>query len=336
LKPTHHKILFLGLLTILAFVLNVSIGSTEISMSQLWQGFWGDGPNSLILWQFRLPKAVTCVLAGSSLAAAGLLMQVLFRNPLAGPDVLGLSSGASLLVALTLLATPLAASIFGTSWGIALAASIGSGLVFIMMLLLARRIADSVSLLIVGLMMAATTSSLVGILQYLSAADDLQAFIIWTMGTVGATNWTEISVLSVAVGIGLVLAFAQIKSLNAFLLGEAYASSLGIRVRRARLGVVLATSLMVGAVTSFCGPIAFVGLAVPHLVRLALPTSNHKHLLPAVVLGGALLLLVCDLLAQLPGSTQLLPLNAVTSLIGAPIVIWMVLQNHKRLLILDK
>ncbi len=309
------------------FLLNVAVGSTPLSGGQWAQGLLGEGDASLILWQFRLPKAVTCVLAGGGLAVSGLLMQTLFRNPLAGPDVLGLSSGAGLMVALVLLAGPTAGTLLGSAWGVATASSVGSGLVFLLMLTFSHRMNDSVSLLIIGLMTAAATSSLVSVLQYVSAADDLQAYVIWTLGTVGATGWSEIAVLSAALAIGFLMAGFQLKAANAWLLGERYVATLGIRVRHTRFWLVAATSIMVGAITSFCGPIAFVGLAVPHLIRLLLPTANHQYLIPAVALGGALLLLACDLLCHLPGATQLLPLNAVTSLIGAPVVIWMVMRN---------
>ena len=184
-------------------------------------------------------------------------------------------------------------------------------------------------LLIVGLMISATTSAMVSVLQFLSKADDLQAFMIWTLGSVGGTAWREIQVLAFVLLIGSIMAFRSMKSLNAWLLGENYAQSLGINIKRSRFWIVLSTSLMTGSVTAFCGPIAFVGLAVPHLVRLLINTSNHKILLPAVMMGGASLILLCDILAQLPGSTQLLPLNAVTSLIGAPVVIWVVMRRNR-------
>jgi iron complex transport system permease protein len=258
------------------------------------------------------------------------MMQTLFRNPLAGPDVLGLSSGASLLVAIVILAGRSGSVLLHIStnpWIVALAASAGSILVFLLVIGLAQRVRDNVSLLIVGLMISATTSAMVSVLQFLSKADDLQAFMIWTLGSVGGTAWREIQVLALVLLMASIMAFRSMKSLNAWLLGENYAQSLGINIKRSRFWIVLSTSLMAGSVTAFCGPIAFVGLAVPHLVRLLINTSNHKILLPAVMMGGASLILLCDILAQLPGSTQVLPLNAVTSLIGAPVVIWVVMRR---------
>jgi iron complex transport system permease protein len=327
-------ILILSVTVVVLFLVNISLGSVKIPLDVLFSSFTGKTGNTVwsdILWHFRLPKAVTCILAGASLASGGLMMQTLFRNPLAGPDVLGLSSGASLMVAVVILAsragTEWLFSLSSNPWSVALAASAGSTLVFLLVIALARRIRDNVSLLIIGLMISATTSALVYVLQFLSRAEDLQAFMIWTLGSVGGTTWYEIQVLASVVVVGSVIAFRSMKSLNAWLLGENYAQSLGINIGRSRFWIVLSTSLLAGSVTAFCGPIAFVGLAVPHLVRLLINTSNHKILLPAVMLGGAALILLCDILSQLPGSTQLLPLNAITSLIGAPFVIWVVMKR---------
>lgn len=312
------------------FLVNVSLGSVQIPLPILFESFYSNtGINSEILWQFRLPKAFTCILAGSALATGGLLMQTLFRNPMAGPDVLGLTSGASLMVALVLMLGQTGALMFHSPWSIAIAASMGGAFVFVLIIGLTHYIKDNVSLLIVGLMISAATSSIVSVLQFTSQADDLQAFMIWMLGSVGGTTWNEITVLAILVMMGIVLSFRLIKPLNSLLLGENYALGLKINIRLARFWTVVATGMMTGAVTAFCGPIAFVGLAVPHLVRLIMPVANHKILIPGVAVGGAALLLACDILAQLPGSTQVLPLNAITSLIGAPIVIVLVLKSKR-------
>lgn len=313
------------------FLTNISLGSVSIPIKEILRALFSDtGTASEILWQFRLPKALTCILAGSALATGGLLMQTLFRNPMAGPDVLGLTSGASLFVALLLMAGQYSGLAFIQGpWSVALAASLGGATVFILIIGIARYVQDNTALLIVGLMISAATSSVVSVLQFTSQANDLQTFMIWMLGSVGSTNWSEIIVLALIVVAGLAISMTMIKALNGMLLGESYAVSLGINTKQGRIIIVLITGMMVGAVTAFCGPIAFVGLAVPHLVRLILPTTNHKTLLPAVCLGGATLLLLCDILAQLPGSTQVLPLNAITSLIGAPIVIWMVIKAKR-------
>lgn len=310
------------------------MGSVPIPFSKLFSSIFTNHPLfSDILWHFRIPKTLTCLLAGSALATAGLLMQTLFRNPMAGPDVLGLTSGASLLVALVILLGQFSqifkGVLFNNSWSIALAASLGGGLVFILTISIAKYVKDNAALLIIGLMISAATSSLVSVMQYTSKADDLQAFLIWTLGSMGNTNWAEIGVLSLVVALGLAISYGSIKSLNSWLLGENYAQSLNINMSRSRLRIVVATGLLTGSVTAFCGPIAFVGLAVPHLVRLIIPVTNHKILMPAVMMGGSILLLFCDLVAQLPGNSQILPLNAITSLIGAPVVIWMVIKSKR-------
>lgn len=324
-------LLFFALGVVLLFLTNVSLGSVSIPLSEVLKGLFSKtGMASEILWQFRLPKALTCILAGGALATGGLLMQTLFRNPMAGPDVLGLTSGASLFVAVLLMASRYSGQILIQSpWSVAIAASLGGAMVFLLIISIARYIRDNTALLIVGLMISAATSSIVSVLQFTSQADDLQTFMIWMLGSVGSTNWSELMVLAIIVSVGLMISITLIKDLNGILLGESYALNLGINTKRARVIIVVTTGMMVGAVTAFCGPIAFVGLAVPHLVRLFMPTSDHKILLPAVMLGGATLLLLCDILAQLPGSTQILPLNAITSLIGAPVVIWMVIKAKR-------
>ncbi len=315
---------------IFLFFLDVCIGSVAVSLMDIFKNLFTENETVIhtILWQFRFPKALTCVLAGAGLAASGLLMQTLFRNPLAGPDVLGLSSGASLAVGLLLLIGRGFSFVWG-EWSLALAASAGSAVVLLLMLLIARRVRDNASLLIIGLMLAAATSSIMSVLQFVSRADDLQSYVIWTMGSVGNAGWKEIGVLSVIFLIGTVISIFLLKPLNGWLLGENYARSLGIDVSRSRFWMVIATGLLTGGVTAFCGPIAFVGLAVPHLARLMMPTTNHKILLPAVMCGGAMLLLFCDMLSQVALTAQALPLNALTSLIGAPVVIWQVMKFKK-------
>jgi len=331
LKLWHVLLLVSALLLLLMF--NIATGSVDIPTTKVFQALFAGGDQQdlfgNIIWQLRLPKAVTCIVAGSALSIAGLLMQTLFRNPLAGPDVLGLSSGASLMVALALLVGSSSANYLPSinPWSLAVAASVGSGAIFLLVLGVAHRVRDNTSLLIVGLMIAAAAGSLVGVLQFLSKAQDLQAFVIWTLGSVGGANWNEILILSLLLVLGVALSFGSIKSLNAWLLGDNYALSLGVNIKRSRFIIVLATSLLAGGVTAFCGPIAFVGLAVPHLVRLIIPTSNHKVLLPMVMIGGSCLLLICDILSQLPGSSTILPLNAITSIIGAPVVIWVVMKS---------
>jgi len=326
-------LLLLSLLTL--FILDLSLGSVRIPLPEiaaiLFSGRGSEQVWTDIIWDFRMTKALTCVLAGSGLAAAGLQMQTLFRNALAGPDVLGLSAGASLAVALIFMSPATGFAFLSTPHPLLLsaAASLGSIAVLLVMLLAARKLEDPVSLLIVGLMVGAATSSVVSVLQYLSKAEEMQVYIIWTFGSLGGLSWLEIKILSIAMLLGVMLAFSQVKSLNAWLLGDQYARSMGIHLKRSRLIIILSAALLTGAVTAFCGPIAFVGLAVPHLTRLVINTHNHKVLMPAVLVGGAALLLFCDILAHLPGSSYVLPVNALTALIGAPVVIWVIVRNKK-------
>ena len=326
-------LLLLGVL--LLFTLNLSLGSVRIPVAEIMKIlFTGETSHAVwteIVWDFRMTKALTCVLAGSGLAAAGLQMQTLFRNALAGPDVLGLSSGASLAVALIFMSPASGLPFLSSPHPLLLstAASLGCIAVLMVMLLVARKVQDHVSLLIVGLMVGAATSSIVSVLQYLSKAEEMQVYIIWTFGSLGGLNWLEIQILALAIITGAALAFSQMKSLNAWLLGDNYARSLGVKVKTSRLIIILSAAVLTGAVTAFCGPIAFVGLAVPHLTRLVINTHNHKLLMPAVLLGGAGLVLFCDIIAHLPPGGHVLPVNALTALIGAPVVIWIIIRNKK-------
>jgi iron complex transport system permease protein len=326
-------LLLLALL--LLFALDLSLGSVRIPLSEILKilvtGETSHEVWTAIVWDFRMTKALTCVLAGSALAAAGLQMQTLFRNALAGPDVLGLSSGASLAVALIFMSPASGISFLSTPSPllVSIAASLGCLGVLIIMLWVAGKLHDHVSLLIVGLMVGAATSSVVSVLQYLSKAEEMQVYILWTFGSLGGLNWTEIQVLFVALFFGVALAVFSVKPLNAWLLGDHYAKSLGVNVERSRIIIILSAAILTGSVTAFCGPIAFVGLAVPHLTRLVIDTHNHKVLIPAVLAAGAALLLFCDIISQLPGTAYVLPINALTALIGAPVVIWIIMRNKK-------
>lgn len=312
------------------FVTNISIGTVRIPVSQILTILTGGAPSSPIwadiILDLRLTKALTCVLVGGALALGGLLMQTLFRNPLAGPDVLGLSSGASLAVAL-LVMTGGGSALFSNSFTLALAASIGCAVVFILVLIIAQRIKDNTSLLLIGLMIGAVTSSIVSVLQFTSRSQEQQYYLVWTFGSLGSLNWKELQILAIAIGFGIILSVLSIKSLNGWLLGDNYAKSLGVNLKHSRLTVIICSSLLTGAVTAFCGPIAFIGLAIPHLTRLLIDTTSHKILIPACMLLGAGILLLCDILSQLPGTNFVIPINAITALIGAPVVIWIVLKS---------
>ena len=258
-------------------------------------------------------------------------MQTLFRNALAGPDVLGLSSGASLAVSLIFMSQASGIQFMSSPspWAVVIAASVGCGVIFLIVLAISSRLNDNTSLLIIGLMIGATASSIVSVLEFISKAEDQQSFLLWTFGSLGGLNWKELQVLSVALVIAMTLAFALTKPLNVWFMGENYSRSMGVDTKRSRVLIILAASLLTGAVTAFCGPIAFVGLAVPHLTRLLIKTNNHRVLIPAVTVAGAALMLFCDIIAQLPGTAYVLPINAITALIGAPVVISIIIRAKR-------
>lgn len=334
-KYTPKLILWLPLAILGLFLLDISLGSVYIPLDQVFAILTGQKAEkeswSSIILKFRLPRAITAIAVGVGLALSGLQMQTLFRNPLAGPFVLGISSGASLGVALLMLSGGLFISNFFvadlTNWLVVLAASLGSGLVLLLVVAVSLRVRDSMTLLIIGLMFGSLTGAIVSILQFFSTGDEIQLYLFWTFGSLGGLNPDELQIMLIILTIGVVIAGLLIKPLNALLLSENYAWSMGIDIKRSRLLIILSTSLLAGSITAFCGPIAFVGLAVPHLTRLLFHTSDHKILLPAVALTGAIVMLGCDIVSQLPGSQHILPINAVTSLLGAPIVIWIILRR---------
>ncbi|MBN8639521.1 MAG: iron ABC transporter permease [Anaerolineae bacterium] len=321
-----------------AFAASLALGSVSIPLGDILTILrGGEGARAswtTIVMEFRLPKALTAALAGTALSVSGLLMQTLFRNPLADPYVLGISSGASLGVALVVLATASAGvSLFsGLTFvgdvGLITAASLGAALVLAVVAVIARRVRHTMTLLIIGLMVGYMTGSLVSILMHFSIPDRIQTYVNWTFGTFGGVTWSQMPLFAVAILIGLVTAGMVAKPLNAFLLGETYARSMGVDVRRARWAILAAASLLAGAVTAFCGPIGFLGVAVPHLCRILLGTSDHRYLMPATALLGAALALVADVIAQVPGAQVVLPLNAITALIGAPVVVWVILARR--------
>ncbi|GAB5564564.1 MAG: iron ABC transporter permease [Winogradskyella sp.] len=286
-----------------------------------------------IVINYRLPKAITAIIVGSGLGISGLLMQTLFRNPLAGPFVLGISSGASLGVAIVILGSGLfggaLATILGYKWSIYIAAALGSFLVLLAVLAVSSKVRDTMAILIIGLMFGSITSAVVSVLSYFSSAEQLQQYVFWGLGNISNLTWEELKVFSRLYGIGLVLAIVSIKQLDAFLLGDNYVKSLGVPLKRVRHVVILSVSLLAGTITVFTGPIAFIGLAIPHLTRQIFRTSSHKILLPAVLIIGAIVMLVCDSIAQIPGSDYTLPINAVTALVGAPVVIWLLVRKRR-------
>ena len=327
----------LSVLLIVLFFVNISLGSVSIPVDEIFSFLTGNVTSkeswNIILLNFRIPKAITAVLVGSGLSICGLLMQTLFRNPLAGPFVLGVSSGASLGVALLLLGS----SVFGgflvssslSNWSLPIAGSLGALLVLSAVIIAANKVRNTMSILIIGLMFGSLTSAIISVLAYFSEAEQIQQYLFWSFGSLGNLSWNEILVFLIIYAIGIIGTIAVIKALNSLVLGENYAKSLGINIKKSRTIILLITSVLTGVITAFSGPIAFVGLAVPHIARLFFTTSNHKILLPAVAILGAIVLLICDAIAQLPSSEFTLPINAITSLFGAPVVIWLLMRKKK-------
>lgn len=320
----------LSLLLLGLFLADLAWGSIHISLSEILSVFFGkgaEGINSEILLNFRLPKAVTAVLAGASLSVAGLMMQTLFRNPLADPYILGVSSGASLGVALVMMAAAfLPVAFVSSGWALIAAAIIGASIVLVLVVGVSFKVNNAVSLLIVGIMFGTIASSFVSVLQNFSNPDAIKLFVMWTFGSLSAVTWNYMAVLLPVVLVGLGLAFYLQKKLDGLLLGENYARGLGISITKTRFLIVLATGLLAGGITAFTGPIAFVGVAIPHIARGVFRTSLHRILLPACVLLGASLLLVCDIISQMP--TYTLPINTISALFGAPIIIWIILKRR--------
>ena len=333
-------ILILSLILLLTFQLNISLGSISIPIKDVFKSLIGENASKetwqYIIINYRLPKAITAILVGIGLSISGLLMQTLFRNPLAGPYVLGLSSGSSLGVAFVILGANylpvFISSILLSSYGIILASCLGSFLVLLLVLLVSKKLRDTNSILIVGLMFGSFASAIVGVLTYFSSAQQLQKYTFWSMGNIGNLSWNSIIMLSISVFIGLILSIFSIKSLNAMLLGENYARSLGINFKKSRLVIILATSILAGSITAFAGPIAFIGLAVPHIAKIVFQTSNHYILFWSTIIFGAITMLVCDIFSHVPGTEITLPINAITSIIGAPVVIYLLLNKQKMLL----
>ncbi|HEX9152778.1 MAG TPA: iron ABC transporter permease [Flavobacterium sp.] len=335
----RNTILFflLALVLVLLFFVNISFGSIAIPFKEVYRSLTG-GQASKATWEYiiinyRLPKAITAVLVGMGLSISGLLMQTLFRNPLAGPYVLGLSSGASLGVAFVILGAsllpPFLSTILLSSYGVVLASTLGSSAVLLAVLMVSQQLRDTMAILIVGLMFGSFTSAIVGVLTYFSSAEQLQKFTFWSMGNLGNLSWSAIFILAVCVAIGLLLSLFSIKPLNALLLGENYARSLGLNFKKTRLIIIFATSILAGSITAYAGPIAFIGLAVPHIAKLVFQTSNHSVLFWSSLLLGASIMLICDVISELPSLEITLPINAVTSIIGAPVVIWLLVKKRK-------
>jgi len=342
ISPQTKRLWLFGLflLIILAlFLLNLAFGSVSIPLRDIWGSLIGrEGVKEswvYIIRNSRLPRVLTAALAGIALSASGLQMQTMFRNPLADPFILGINSGASLGVAIAILGSGFVGGLFLPAltlrgeFSLVLAASAGAGLVLALILLVGRWVQNPTTLLILGLMFGHATSAIVSILVYFSAPERIQAYSIWSFGSFSGVNWTQLNVMTLVVFAGVGLMALLPKGLNALLLGEDYARTMGLNVGLLRFIVLLSASVLSGAVTAFCGPIGFIGVAVPHIARNLFKTSNHKILIPAIILIGAAVSMAASLIAQLPGSQLVLPINVVTSLFGAPFVVWVVLKRKR-------
>lgn len=337
-KSRNRKNLLFGTLFIIVaslFILDIFFGSVSIKASEVMKViFTHTGSNfETIILKFRLPKAITALTVGIALSLSGLQMQTMFRNPMAGPDVMGISSGASLGVAFVILGfssnlSPDNISGLG-NWILVIASWAGAGAVMFLIMIISSRVKDIMTILILGIMLSSGISAIVTIMQYFSNETMLKAYVIWTMGSLGNLTSGQLNVLLICISAGVILSLITTKMLNALLLGENYARSIGLNVRFARFLIFVCTSILAGSVTAFCGPIGFIGIAVPHIARILFKTSDHKILIPGTILTGGALMLLSDIISQLPGSDNVLPVNSITSLIGIPVVIWVILRNRK-------
>ena len=327
---SRSRILFILLtaLVVVLFAADMMVGSVGISAKDVLAALMGGGDpvTRKIVIDIRLMKAIVAILAGAALSVSGLQMQTLFRNPLAGPYVLGVSSGASLGVALFILGAPLL-GIGGSAWlstvGVAGAAWIGAAAILAIVAAVSQRIKDIMVILILGMMASSGVSAIVQILQYMSNEEALKSFVIWTMGSLGDVTTSQLALVAPAIIAGLIISVSVIKPLNLLLLGESYARTMGLNIRRTRSLILLSTTLLAGTVTAFCGPIGFIGLAIPHVARILFCDADHRTLLPAAALTGAVSLLICDIISKI----LVLPVNTITALLGIPIVIWVVIRN---------
>jgi iron complex transport system permease protein len=334
------KILLLLSLLVIAFLLDVALGSVHIPVKDVIKVLFTAAENNeswiYIIEKIRLPKAVTAVIVGCGLSVSGLQMQTLFRNPLAGPSVLGITAGASLGVALVMFSAGSLTSLYtirelglSGSWLVISASSVGAALIMLVIVSISSSLKDNVIVLIVGVMIGNITLSLISIWQYFSSPELIKDYLMWTFGSLGGVTGNQLLILAVVVAAGLLISFLSSKMLDALLLGDHYARSMGLTIQRARICIILSTSILAGGITAFCGPIGFIGIAVPHLTRAVFNTSSHRILIPACCLVGTVLMLCCDIIAQLPGSQTVLPINVITALIGSPVVIWIIAGPRK-------
>jgi iron complex transport system permease protein len=341
-KPEKKKALILAgllLLLLVVFLMDIVMGSVKIPVREVFKVLFSvhteNNTWQYIIEKIRIPKAITAILAGCALSVGGLQMQTLFRNPLADPAILGVTSGASLGVAMIMLSGGSIATLYtikelglSGSWLIIGAACLGAAAIMVLVITVSGSVRDNVIMLIIGLMIGTITLSIVSIWQYFSSPELIKEYLLWTFGSLDGVTGSQLFILTMAVAVGLVISFLSSKLLDALLLGENYARSMGLTTQRARNIIICSTSLLAGSITAFCGPIGFIGVAVPHIARSLFNTSSHRILIPGCCLIGTVLMLLCDMIAQLPGSQTVLPINIITSLVGAPVVIWVILHRN--------
>jgi iron complex transport system permease protein len=334
-KQAKLFFILLIILMIITFIMDIFLGSVNLKSGEVLKALFNNSGSEVhtIIMKFRLPKAITALVVGIALSLSGLQMQTVFRNPMAGPYVLGVSSGASLGVAIVILGFP-SGFISGNlqnigNWVLVASAWIGAGAVMLLIMFISSRIRNIMTILILGIMLASGISAIVSILQYFSNETMLKAYVIWTLGSLGNLTAGQLKILIYSVSAGILLSIVSVKMLNALLLGENYAASIGLNIKLSRILIFACTSILAGSVTAFCGPIGFIGIAVPHIARNIFKTSNHLILVPGSILIGGIIMLVSDIISQLPGSENVLPINSVTSLIGIPVVIWVILRNKR-------
>jgi iron complex transport system permease protein len=338
MSGTFAKILLLMAAIVLLMVANLVIGSVNIPVSDVCRILGGDDSQEIwsnIVWKSRLPQALTAIMAGAGLAVSGLQMQTVFRNPLAGPSVLGISNGAALGVAFVVL---LSGSLGGVALSrlgyvgeaaMSVAAIVGALAVLMLIMWVAQKVKGNVTLLIIGVMIGYLANAIIGVLKFLSPEEDVKSFVVWGLGSFSRVSGNEMIVFVILMCILLPLAFLLVKPLNLLLLGDRYAANLGLNIKRSRMLVIISSGVLVAIVTAYCGPIMFIGLAVPHLARALFRTSDHRLLMPATALSGAALALLCNLIARMPGFEGALPVNSVTALVGAPVIAMVIFRRRK-------
>lgn len=334
----------LGMLVVVFFFLDIIIGSIAIPVKTVVRIFLNQGSGNsawlYIVEKIRIPKACTAVLVGCGLSVCGLQMQTLFKNPLADPSILGISSGASLGVALVMFYAGSITSLYtiqelglGGSWLIIFSGAAGASLIMLLVIFVSSKLKDNIIVLIIGVMIATLVTSIISVWQYFSAPELIKEYLIWTFGSLGGVTGNQLKVMALVVAFGLVISFASSKMLNVLLLGENYARSMGLTVKRARFLIICSTSILAGSITAFCGPISFIGLAVPPLTRSLFQTADHKLLIPACCLVGSSIMLICDVISQLTGSQTALPINIITGLVGAPVVVFIIISRNRTRLV---